>query len=284
MNARPAVISVAPTGARRGKSDHPALPITPAEIAEDAVACAAAGASVLHLHVRDGQDQHSLDVGRYRDAIASVRAATGDDLIVQVTTEAVGRYTRHEQMALVRELRPQAVSLAVRELVSDDAAADEAIDFFAWAHEAGIGLQFIVYDADDTRRLIEVRLKAEATNDRAVASGFSRKAPHALFVLGRYSTAQRALPRDLLPFLEQWPQEWPWTACAFGPHEAACLADALTLGGHVRVGFENNLLRPDGTPSSGNAEQVAYVRDLALRAHRRPATAAEARAIYGLTS
>ena len=279
MNAQPAVICVAPTGARRLKSDHPALPLAPDEIAREAAACVAAGAHVLHLHVRGADGAHVLDAGRYREAMAAVRAAAGEDLVIQVTTEAVGRYTRQQQMALVRELQPPAVSVAVRELVPDDAAVPEALAFFEWAADAGVAMQFIVYDAADTRRLVAL----VAGTSSSAASTFRQQTPHALFVLGRYSTGQRATPSDLLPFLEAWPSAWPWTVCAFGPNEAACLGDALALGGHVRVGFENNLLRPDGTPAASNAEQVAYVRDVAIRAHRPVATAAQARAVYGLT-
>jgi uncharacterized protein (DUF849 family) len=238
-------------------------------IACEAAACAAAGAHVIHVHVRDTAGNHVLDAAAYRDVTDAIRGEAGDALVVQITTEAVGRYSRHDQMALVRELRPQAVSIALRELMPDTDAEAEGLAFLAWCADVGIGVQHIVYDAADTARLVKL------------ASG---QHPHALFVLGRYATSQRATPSDLLPFLEQWPASWPWTACAFGPYEAACLADALALGGHVRVGFENNLMRPDGTLAASNAEQVAYVRDLALRGHRRLATAADARAIYGLTS
>ena len=288
----PAVISVAPTGARRTKSDHPALPIGAAEIAREAAACAAAGAHVIHVHVRDTAGNHVLDAAAYRDVIDAIRGAAGDALVVQVTTEAVGRYSRHEQMALVRDLRPEAVSIALRELMPDADAEAEGLEFLNWCADVGIAVQHILYDAADTARLVTLASATRAAGEGSgfppppgqdVASAFRRKTPHALFVLGRYATNQRATPGDLLPFLEQWPPPWPWTACAFGPHEAACLADALALGGHVRVGFENNLLRPDGTLAASNAEQVARVRDLAIRCHRRLATPADARAIYGLT-
>jgi 3-keto-5-aminohexanoate cleavage enzyme len=303
----PAVICVAPTGARRTKSDHPALPIAPAEIAREAAACAEAGAHVVHVHVRDAAGNHVLDAAAYRNVIAAIRAAAGDALVIQVTTEAVGRYSRHEQMALVRELRPEAVSIALRELTPDAASEEEALEFLAWCGNAGVAVQHIVYDAADAARLVRLASDghpafrpsnepgssvasggpAASGSPRAsaapVASGSSRKDPHALFVLGRYATGQRATPTDLLPFLEQWPTSWPWTVCAFGPNEAACLADALTLGGHVRVGFENNVQRPDGTLAAGNAEQVARVRELAIRGRRRLATTEDVKAIYGLT-
>ena len=75
----PLVVMVAPIGARRTRADHPNLPLTPAEIAHEAELCCAAGATVLHLHVRGAEDRHSLDPGLYRAAIDAVRArsATG---------------------------------------------------------------------------------------------------------------------------------------------------------------------------------------------------------------
>ena len=92
------VIGVAPTGARKSKADHPALPITPREIADTAAACREAGAALLHLHVRDPDGRHSLDAGAYREAIEAVRHAVGDDLVIQVTSESGGRYAADEQM------------------------------------------------------------------------------------------------------------------------------------------------------------------------------------------
>jgi uncharacterized protein (DUF849 family) len=90
----PAVICVAPNGARRTPADHAALPVTPSQIAREANACAEAGASVIHLHVRDDAGRHSLDAQRYRDAMGAIRQAVGERLLVQATTEAVGIYTR----------------------------------------------------------------------------------------------------------------------------------------------------------------------------------------------
>ena len=95
-DADPAVIMVAPNGARKTPDDHPALPIEPEAVARTAAACAEAGATILHLHVRDATMTHSLDPNLYRDAIAAVRRETGPDFIIQITTEAVGRYGPEE--------------------------------------------------------------------------------------------------------------------------------------------------------------------------------------------
>jgi uncharacterized protein (DUF849 family) len=113
----PLIITVAPNGARKTKRDHPALPITPAEIAREARLALEAGAAMLHLHVRDVEGGHTLDADAYRAAMAAVGGEVGQRMVVQVTTEAVGRFTPEAQMAAVRALKPEAVSLAVRELI-----------------------------------------------------------------------------------------------------------------------------------------------------------------------
>src|ERR671917_2716010 len=108
----PLIITVAPNGARRGKADHLAIPLTPAEIGVEAARCQEAGAAMIHLHVRDAEGRHSLDPDLYRAAIAAVRREAGSDLIVQVTTEAVGLYAPEEQIAAMRALEPEAFSAA----------------------------------------------------------------------------------------------------------------------------------------------------------------------------
>lgn len=254
----PVVVCVAPNGARRTHRDHPALPISPDELARDALACADAGASVLHLHVRDDADAHSLDATRYRNALAAIDAAVGDRLLVQVTTEAVGRYTLAQQMVLLHDLRPRAASFALRELAPTPADDDAAARHLAWAHQAGVALQYILYSAEDAARL-----------EGWIARGWvAEPRPNVLFVLGRYTQGQRSDPTDLLPFLAGDRRAWTWSVCAFGPTEAQCMAAAVGLGGHVRVGFENNLWRRDGRPVRDNAELVANAVALAQAAGR----------------
>ena len=95
-------LMVAPNGARRGKSDHPALPIELDELVETAIACNQAGAEGIHVHVRDDQGHHSLDVGLYRESIAAIEQAV-PELFVQVTSEAAGRFGPEEQMRMIRD-------------------------------------------------------------------------------------------------------------------------------------------------------------------------------------
>lgn len=267
------MICVAPNGARRGKADHPALPITPRELAHMAAQCCAEGARALHLHVRDDAGRHTLDASHYRAAMQAIRAEVGQQLILQITTEAVGIYTPRQQFDCVRAVMPEAASVAIRELIPDAGSEALAASFFRWAADTGIALQYIVYSPDEALRLTELAQRGILADTQ----------PHALFVLGRYSAGQRSAPTDLLPFLQIWPQAWPWSLCAFGDTEARCAAAAIALDGHLRVGFENNLLSADGQLAADNSEQVASVRTLARCCGRALADITQAHEIYGLT-
>jgi uncharacterized protein (DUF849 family) len=263
----PLILAVAPNGARKTKADHPALPIEPAELAETALRCGDAGACMIHLHVRDAEQRHTLDVGRYSEAVAAVEAAVGTQTIVQITTEAVGRYGPAEQMDCVRRLEPEAASFSVRELIPDAESEAEARRFFGWVAEAGIQAQYILYDADDVQRFRDLR-------DRGVLPAGPQ---FLLFVLGRYAAGQRSDPAGVLPFLAARDAQDPWAVCAFGPKEAAAAVAAAALGGHARIGFENNLLLPDGTTAPDNQTLVAHVADSVRRLGRPLATARQAR-------
>lgn len=267
----PVIVAVAPNGARKTKADHPALPITAEEIAATATACRDAGAAMIHLHVRDRDGRHSLDVDTYRAATAAVRAAVGRDLVVQATSEAAGRYRPKEQMQMVRDLKPEAVSLAVREIVPDEAAEPAAAAFLAWVRSEGIRPQYILYSDDDLRRFDDLIARGVVPGERQLV----------LFVLGRYTRGQTSEPRDLVPFLAANSHHHLWSVCAFGPRETACAVAAAALGGHVRVGFENNLHLPDGSLAADNAALVTAVAEGLRAIGCRPASAAEARDLMG---
>lgn len=242
----PLILAVAPNGPRKTRKDHPALPMTPDEVAACAAACAEAGAAMIHLHVRDRDGGHSLDVDAYRAATEAVRRETGERLIIQVTSESVGLYSREQQMAMVRELRPEAVSLALREFASDPAQEKDAAVFFAWLEAEKILPQYILFSEQEMIRF-----------DDLMARGVVPAGPKfVLFVLGRYTAGQRSRPTDLLPFLAANGAGHPWAVCAFGPRETACAVTAAALGGHARVGFENNLYLPDGSIAPDNAALV----------------------------
>ncbi len=262
------IIMAAPNGARRSREDHAALPITAEELAACAEGLLAEGVSVLHLHVRDEAGRHTLDAGRYRRAIAAIRERVGAGLILQVTTESVGIYDRAQQMAVVRELKPEAVSLALRELCPDEGAEAEAAAFFAWLERERVWPQYILYSPDDVRRFDDLRRRGV----------FADEHPFCLFVLGRYSASLEGRAEELDAMLAAADHgAFPWALCCFGRRENEAMLAATAAGGHVRLGFENNLLLCDGSLARDNAALIAQYRTSAEPYARRAATADEIR-------
>lgn len=243
---KPLAIAVAPNGATRSKKDHPRLPMTRHELVDAAVACRDAGAVMFHLHVRDHDGLHLLDEHAYRSAINAIAQAVGSAMVIQITTESAGRYRREQQMAVLRAVVPEAASLALREFVPDASAEREAADLFSWLRARRIMTQMILYSSDELLRFEDLKRR-----------GVFGPGPESLmFVLGRYKERQESDPRDLLAFVSAHRGSAVWSSCAFGSAENACAMVTAALGGHVRVGFENNLWLPDGTLAPDNSTLV----------------------------
>jgi 3-keto-5-aminohexanoate cleavage enzyme len=246
----PLSIAVAPNGGRKSRADHPALPLSPAELAVCAEECLAAGASMIHIHVRDAAGRHVLDADLYREAIAAIRARVGRGLLVQITTESLGYYSPAEQAAVLRDVKPEAGSIALREIAPDAAYESAFAELLLWMRCERVVPQIILYDRADLDRLAELRRRGLVPAEDVPV----------LFVLGRYTASQQSSPADLLEFIASDPRCFShWSVCAFGRQEAACAVAAALCGGHVRVGFENNLHRPDGQLAAANADLVRPV-------------------------
>ena len=245
-------IMIAPNGARKGKADHPALPITVEETVAAAKACMLAGADGIHAHVRDAEGKHILDAGLYKELLQELKKTT-PDLYAQITTEAVGLYSPAEQRAVVEAVEPAAVSISVKEMLSEGETA-EVKRFYHRQAEKGVAIQHILYSDEEVAFLSDLC-------QRGIIPSASLQL---LFVLGRYTTGQVSSPNDLLPFMAAKQQledslklKADWACCAFGADETNCLLKAENLGGKVRIGFENNMINKDGSLAKDNAERVS---------------------------
>ncbi|MGR3592382.1 MAG: 3-keto-5-aminohexanoate cleavage protein [Limimaricola soesokkakensis] len=243
--ARP-FIMVAPNGARRSRADHPALPVTTGQIAETAQACHEAGAEALHLHVRDESGRHSLDAGRYAEALQELKRRV-PGMRIQITTEAAGLFDVPAQLDCLRRVQPGWASISVREIAREP---DLASDVYATCAEQGTEVQHILYDTADIALLREWQAQGVVAREQSSV----------LFVLGRYAAGQVSDPADLDPFRAAMPEAVNWMVCAFGPREHACLIAAAQQGGSLRVGFENSLTDHRGQPHGDNAASVAALR------------------------
>ena len=269
---RPFIIMSAPNGARRDKTQHPQLPLSPDELAECAEAVLREGASVLHLHVRDEKNEHSLSPARYRDAIGAIRNRVGDALVVQVTTEACGIYTPVEQMDAVRALQPEAVSIALRELLPDVSCESALQNFAAWMRERGIMAQVILYTPEEVDYYKTLRARGVLGTESAFV----------LFVLGSHAEGVDGEPRDIRRFVDRLQDESVgWAVCCFGGKEDEAVRQAALARGHARVGFENNLQLPDGSQATDNAMLVRLAANHGRATGRRIAIAADVRSLFG---
>jgi 3-keto-5-aminohexanoate cleavage enzyme len=240
-------IAVAPNGGRKTKADHPALPLSADELARTAAECLERGASMIHLHVRDANGGHCLDPDAYRAVIARICQEVGDRLVIQITSESLGLFTPSEQRAAVIEANPEAVSLSLRELAPEKTDEKAFGAFLDRLKQMRIWPQIILYHPHDAERLGAMRKQGLVPFDRLSV----------LYVLGRFALTRTAIPRDLLPFIAaDMPRFESWSVCAFGRREAACVTAAALLGGHGRVGFENNVALPNGARAASNAELV----------------------------
>ena len=243
---RQVMITVAPNGARKLREDHPALPISSFELGATAASSFDAGASMLHLHVRDKNQKHSLDPDLYCLATKEIRLQAGSELIVQITTESVGKYRPEEQIKCVKRSRPEAVSLALREIIPNDQYEAAAARFFTWLQTEKIAPQWILYDQEDIQRFRNYCARGLIPDEII----------HVLIVLGRHHKTSHSNPNELEGLVTLLNQNWHWSACAFGEEEAKCMARAIELNGHCREGFENNLYLADGQEAQSNTDLV----------------------------
>ena len=243
---------VAPNGARLSKADHWMLPITAQEIVETACRCEEAGAMAIHVHVRDAAGSHSICPVRYGDVTKKIADAT--TLRIQVSTESAGIFDVPAQYECLSRLADTEASVSLREISRSPEMFEKT---YSMAEKRGVDIQHILYDADEVTALLQKFDKGEIPEQNR----------RAIFVLGRYAQNQQSSIADLTAFLDSMgDNQLRWSVCAFGQAEHDCLLAALELGGHARIGFENNYLAPDGQVFDSNEASVAAFVDRAAKA------------------
>ena len=271
----PMIVNVAVTGAVPSKADNPALPITPDEIAADVLACAEAGASVFHLHVRDeaGGPVHRRDL--YERTIAAIRDVR-DDLLLGVTTSSrVGAdlADRMVGLDLADDLRPQFASLTLGSFnfprVASVNPPDQIRALADRMIERGIRPEFEVFELGMVDLLWQLR-------DEGRVLGV----PSVNLLLGSLGSAP-AFVADLARLVDRLPPEAEWAAAGIGVFQRPMTIAAAVMGGNVRTGLEDSP-RPAANGVWGNVDAVRLAVAAARLAGREVATAAQARARYDL--
>jgi len=190
-------------------------------------------------------------------------------MIIQITTESIGQYTSDQQMQVVRQVKPEAVSIALRELCPSRDEESRASEFFRWMLRESISPQFILYNSADTERFNYLRQIGVIPGDDVAV----------LLVFGAYNQNNQTNPDDILPMKDALSKHVTWAACAFGGRELECVLRAAQLGGHVRVGFENNFVLASGERSLSNAQLVRQIREALSQDGHKIATSKQAHAL-----
>jgi len=288
---RKTIITCAVTGNITTPEQHPGLPVTPEEIAAAAIDAARAGAAIAHIHVRHPDTgRPSMELAHYREVVERIRASN-TDLVINLTTGPGGRFIPSEEdpkvaapgssltvperrVEHVVALRPEICSLDLNTMWSGSSAVlnppRNVATMADMIREAGVKPELEVFDSGDIHL-------AHALIDEG-----HLETP-ALFqiVLGiRFGAA--ATPDTMRYMLELLPEGSQWAAFGIGRWEFSMVAQAFLLGGHVRVGLEDNIYIRKGELAPSNAALVERARQIVESLNGSIATPDEARALLGL--
>jgi uncharacterized protein (DUF849 family) len=273
----PVVIAVAITGSVPRKKDNPALPVTPSEQVESTHQAFEAGASLVHIHVRNPDESSSSDPALFKQVQEGIRKHC-PGMIVQFSTGGRGRDPSARGNAL--ELKPDMASLSTG-----------SVNFPTIVYENSAAL---VTDLATRMKQNHVRPEIELFDlshihgaKRLIEEGLMDDHPHVQVVMG----VKNAMPADehlldvMLAEIKRVLPKATWTAAGIGANQSRVMDWVLARGGHgVRTGLEDNIRVSKDRLAASNAELVKVAAELCAKHGRRPATPAEARAALGLTS
>jgi uncharacterized protein (DUF849 family) len=285
------ILTCAVTGASPSIGKHPAIPITPQQIAEAAIGAAKAGAAVAHIHVRDPKNgAPSMEIELYRDVVKRIRDSRVD-ILINLTTGPGGRFVPGSEdpnvpgpgsnlctpMVRVRhvlELKPDICSLDFATMWFGESAFINAPPILSEMAKligsVGVLPELEVFDTGDihlARHFLETGVLK--------SPGFFQ------IVLGvRYGAA--AIPESMLYMRNLLPPGALWSAFGTSSQQFPMLAQSLLLGGNLRVGLEDTLYLEKGVPAPDNAALVSKAVGIMRSLGFEPATPAEARAMLGI--
>lgn len=267
------LITVAPTGAESAKADVPALPVTLDELVQTAKECEAAGAAVVHVHIRDDDAKPTLDLFLLRDTVQALRESTG--LIVQLSTG--GAVTDpYEDRLRVLEADPDGCSLTCGTVNFGDEVFMNPwpfmVELYRRTQEMEIVPEFELFDLGQVAALNRLLDKYGPPFGGHV---------HCDLVMG-VPGGMAGDARTLVAAVAGLPDGASWSATGIGRTSLPVMFAALSAGGHLRVGMEDTLTLAKGEPVTANAQLVERAAAAAALAQRRPMRAAEARAFLGV--
>jgi 3-keto-5-aminohexanoate cleavage enzyme len=270
------LITVAPTGAETAKAECPQLPTTLEELVATARACEAAGAAMIHVHVRDADHRPTLDLGLLTATVDALHEST--DLVVQLSTGG-SVHDPLDKRLKVLDARPDSCSLTMGTTnFGDDVFSNPwpfVCELYQLSQERRIVPEFELFDLGQAHALTRLIDRFGLPYGGRVHCDFVMGVPG-----GMPGTADALVAGvAMLP-----PEVTSWSATGIGRSTLPVALASLSKGGHLRVGMEDVLTISRGVPVESNAQLVERVVALGAVAQRRPMTTSEARDLLGLTA
>jgi uncharacterized protein (DUF849 family) len=285
------ILTCAVTGGAPISGNNPAVPVTPAQIAQQSIDAAKAGAAVVHIHVRDpATGRSSMDLELYRQVVGRIRDS-GVDVVINLTTGTGAMFVPGKEDPAVAgpgteyrlpEVRARHVVALKPDICSLDLCTmwfrtrafinspDHVTEIARLARQAGVLPELEVFDSGD------IALAKQLIGDDVIA------APAFFQIVLGVSYGAAATPQTMIYLRDLLPPGSKWAAFGIGPQAFPMLAQALLLGGHVRIGLEDNYYLERGVKAPHNAALVEKAVSIMRSLGAEPATAAEAREILGI--
>lgn len=270
------VITAAITGSWPTREQNPNLSITPEEIAKDVYECWKAGAAIAHIHVRNDDGTPSTDFAKYKETIERIRVYKDCDICINITSSGSVGFGDEERIYPLQKLLP--------EMASYDAGT------LNWQHRTIFENHPRFLEKLGTA-LIESNIKPEIEIFDAgmiynaiyyMKKGILKAPCHFQIVLGCPGGMTNTV--ENLVFLKSLiPAGSTWAACGIGSGHMPILMTTIAMGGHIRVGMEDNVMWQKGVLAESNAQFVKRAKELLEMNGLEAATPDEARQIYGLT-
>ena len=280
----PVVITCSISGAIANREQCPAIPYTPGEYAAEARRIVDEGGVMIHIHARTPDGTPSYEVEDFKAITEAIRAEVGDSVIVNYSTGAIG-VPVEKRIAYLRACRPEVAALNMGSMN------------YAKYSRSRKDFVFKMVFANPFEEIIEL---LEAMNDLAI------KPEHECFDIGHVGSLAPLIDmgvlrtplhvdcvmgviggippsaRNLAAMVQNIPEGSHWGVIGISRDQWMLVASALTLGGSIRVGLEDNLYLPDGEMARSNGDLIAKARTMAEDVGRRAATVAEARAMLAI--
>jgi len=267
------IITVAPTGAWPTKENNPNIPLTPKEIAEDVYDCYLKGAAVAHLHMRDDEGKGTMDKEKFKETVGLIKEKC--DIILNLTTSGDLNATDETRMAHLIELKP--------ELASFDAGTMNWMNNSVFMNHPAfleqLGKTMIESGVKPEIEIFDIGMIGNAMY--YLKKGVLRETLHFQLVLGAAGGAA-ATVENLVYMKGLLPKNATWSALGIGKAHVPIMLTAIALGGHLRVGMEDNVYYGPGVLAESNGQLVERAAKLVLDSGNEVASVSDARQILGL--